>query len=347
MFKYLTFIAISNMIKKNKSSIIIILQFALIAALASMLLYLYISQKKTENNAPQSLLSPKICSKIDEPKSFTIFDYSPLQEDISSYIGKKGINASIYIKNLRNGATIGINAGEGYFPASLNKLPVAIMIMERIENGELSFETMINITDEDRRNTSGDLYKIKEKQLPLRLVLEKMLKDSDNTAFYALLNYIDTDNLKIIMDYFGADIYANYHTKTLSLPNNKKFLSPRLMSNIFSSLYFSTVLEPQDSQYILSLMTETAFDIKKEANLPDKVIVSQKFGQYYLDDNKYFHSCGIMYIDKSRIFYCIMTKDLPLDDAKHAVGFIVHDTYQYVVDTRTKLDKYKVYVENS
>ena len=335
------------MIKKNKSAIIIIFQFVLIALLASMLLYLYISQKKTENNALQSLLSPKLCSKIDEPKSFTIFDYSPLQEDISSYISNKGINASVYLKNLRNGATMGINAGEGYFPASLNKLPVAIMIMERIENGELSFDTMINITDEDRKNTSGDIYKTKEKQLPLRLVFEKMLKDSDNTAFYALLNYIEPNNLKVILDYFGVDIYTNYHTKTLSLPNNNKFLSPRLMSNIFSSLYFSTVLEPQDSQYLLSLMTDTAFDIKKYANLPDNVVVSQKFGQYYLDENKYFHSCGIMYIDKSRIYYCIMTKDLPLADAKQAVGFIVHDTYQYVVDTRAKLDKYKVYVENS
>lgn len=293
------------------------------------------------------LLSPKICAGIDEPKSFSILDFTPLQNKVQKYINDNHLNVSVYVKNYRNGASMGINANEGYFPASLNKLPVAILIMEKIENGDLTFDTLLNITDDDKKNTSGDIYKTQQKQMPVRILLEKMLKDSDNTAFSVLLGYTNPNDLKILLDYLGIDIYTNYHVKVFAPANTTLYISPRLMYNIFSSLYYSTVLEPKNSQYILSLLTNTVFDIKKAAELPDDVIVSQKFGESYSDNNRYFHSCGIMYIGKSKIFYCVMTKDVPFEEAKKTVGNILHDTYKYVVETRSKLDKYKVYVENS
>ena len=330
-----------------KSKFVIILESIIILALISVIIFMYKAVSDVQADKAQNLLSPKIYAGIDEPKSFTILDYSPLQKKIEKYLNDNNLNASVYVKNYRNSASMGIRPNEGYFPASLNKLPVAILIMEKIENGDLTLDTMLNITDSERTNSSGDLHKTKYHQLPLRIILEKMLKDSDNTAFYVLLEQIDPNDFKMLLDYMGIDIYANYHTKAFSMPKNSDYLSPRLMSNIFASLYFSTVLEPKDSQYILSLLTDTVFDIKKYANLPDKVIVSQKFGQYYSGENKFFHSCGIMYIDKSRIFFCIMTKDLPLEEAKKSVGEIAHEIYQYVIDTRAKLDQYKLYVENS
>ena len=328
----------------NKFKIVAIIEAIVIISLLVLLEIYYSSQKP---NNQQSLLAPKICSGLDEPKSFSILDFSPLQEEIQNYIGKSKHNISVYVKNYRNGAAMGINANYGYFPASLNKLPVAILVMEKIENGELTLDTMLNITEADRKNSSGDLYKTKEKKISVRVLLDKMLKESDNTAFSVLLGNIDQNDLKLLLDYYGIDIYANYHVKTFSIPSFNSYISPRLMYNVFSSLYFSTVLEPQNSQYILSRLTNTVFDLNKLANLPDNVVVSQKFGESYTGGNKYFHSCGIMYIGRSRIFYCIMTKGIPADEAKKAVGDITHNIFEYTVQTRAKLDQYKLYVENS
>ncbi len=323
-----------------------IIEAIAIVILISAVIWMYYQNNEIRSNN-EELLAPKICAGIDEPKSFSILDFTPLQNDIQKYIDSSHLNISVYVKNYRNGASMGINAGGGYFPASLNKLPIAILIMEKIENGEFTFDMMLNITDDDRKNSSGELYKTKEKQLPVRILLEKLLKDSDNTAFSVLLGYINPNDLKLLLDYYGIDLYANYHVKTFSLPNSNSYISPRLMYNIFSSLYYSTVLEPTNSQYLLSLMTDTVFDIKKTAQLPANVQVSQKFGEAYSNNNKYFHSCGIMYMGKSRIFYCVMTKNASSEEAKKAVGEIVHDIYQYVVATRAKLDQYKLYVENS
>ena len=88
-------------------------------------------------------------------------------------------------------------------------------------------------------------------------------------------------------------------------------------------------------------MTETVFDIKKIANLPDDVKVVHKFGENYYGTERFFHNCGIMYISETRIFYCIMTKDLNEEEAVETTGFIVNNIYNYVRETREKLDVYK------
>ena len=44
-----------------------------------------------------------------------------------------------------------------------------------------------------------------------------------------------------------------------------------------------------------------------------------------------------MYIDATRVFYCIMTKDLDIEKAAKAIGYITHETYVYVKDTKEKL----------
>jgi hypothetical protein len=86
-------------------------------------------------------------------------------------------------------------------------------------------------------------------------------------------------------------------------------------------------------------LTNTAFDIKKYAQLPDDVTVAQKYGSYHNNGLDYFHSCGIMYIKESRIFYCVMTRKLDREKASEVVGTIVNKLYNYVTKTRNKLDK--------
>ena len=303
----------------------------------------YANQQNIQKiNYSSGLLSPRIYSGILEPRSFLITNFEPLKQGIQSYLQEQNINASIYIENLRNGVNIGINEDEGYFPASLNKLPIAILIMQKIEDGKLSLDSNLSIEDNDRTDSYGTLYLTKEKQLPVRVLLEKMLRESDNTAFSVLFEHVDRSDLARLLDYYSIKENAEYPFRRLEYESGTNLVTPILMYNIFSSLYLSTVLYAQDAEYILSLLTKTTdFDINARAELPDNVPVADKFGEYYLDNDKLFHDCGIMYVGASRIFYCIMTKDLEPDDAKEAIGYIVNHIYNYVVDTRARLDVYR------
>ena len=317
----------------------VIFEAVVIIILLGALIYFYSNNTTIKKQIPKDgLLSPRVYTGLLDPKSFLIVNCAPLKEKIENYITKNNLSVSVYVENFRNGAFMGINEKAGFFPASLNKLPVAILIMKKIENGELSFDAMLEIKDSDRTDSSGELYKTKEKEMSLRVVLEKMLKDSDNTALRILLRQVDLEDLQFILEYYGLDI--NVDLQKNHREKKPDLISPKAVSTLYSSLYFSTVLEPQNSEYLLSVMKDSEFDIRQIAGIPGKIVVSHKFGENYYETNKFFHDCGIMYINESRIFYCIMTKDVDEEKAVEAIGVIVNEIYRYTEDTKSRLAAY-------
>ena len=317
---------------------LVVIQAIIIAALLSAVINSYLSKTRIENKAKEGLLSPRVYSGLLDPKSFLLINFAPLKENVKNYITKNNINASVYVENLRNGAFMVIGEKTGFFPASLNKLPVAIIIMKKIEMGELSLDTRIEITDFDRTDTSGELYKTKEKEITVEAALEKLLKESDNTALRILLRQVDLEDLQLLLDYYGLDISVDLQNKQrLKQPD---FITPKAISTLYLSLYFSTVLEPKNSEYLLLLLAESEVDINRIANLPENIKVAHKFGENYYGNNMFFHDCGIIYIDESRILYCIMTKDLSVEEATETIGTIVNQIYHYVKDTKARLEAY-------
>ena len=157
-----------------------------------------------------------------------------------------------------------------------------------------------------------------------------MLQESDNTALWVLLKQVNLAELNRFTNYVGY-----YKNNMNYLESSDSFLvSAKTTSNLFISLYLSTVLKPENSELILSYLTNTTFDVKKYAKLPDDVIVSQKYGEFYINNKNIFHSCGIMYIEDSRIFYCIMTDGLQQEKARNTVGILVNKIYNYAIKTK-------------
>ena len=76
------------------------------------------------------------------------------------------------------------------------------------------------------------------------------------------------------------------------------------------------------------------------AGIPDDVAIVHKFGEKYVDNEQFYHDCGIMYIQDSRIFYCVMTKDLEQYDAVVAISHTINEVYNYVIDEKNELRKY-------
>ena len=317
---------------------VIAFESIIIVALILALISSYSGNQTKEKVPENGLLSPRVYSGLLESKSFLITNFAPLRLKTQNYIGKNNLNVSVYVENLRNGAWMGINERTGFFPASLIKLPVAILITKKIENGELSFGTMLSINDSDRTSSFGELYKTEEKQLPVGILLEKMLKESDNTAFRVLVRQFDAEDFQLILDYYNIDVNADFLNGET---NYQTLVSPKAISTLFSSLYFSTVLEPENSEYLLSLLNDSAFDIGHAASIPDGIAIAHKFGETYYVGYRYFHDCGIIYINESRIFYCILTKGIDREKAVETVGIIVNEIYHYVEDTKVRLSAYK------
>lgn len=295
-----------------------------------------LSFKKTKYQ--QGLLSQRIYTEILEPQSLLITNFAPFEKELRASLEKQQLNVSVYIENLRGGASMSVHGKTKFPPLSLNKLPLAILILRKVELGQLTFDTPIPINPDDKSAYYGSLYKTNATALPLKELVEIMLQDSDNTAMGALLRSVTADDLNFMLSYYGLDPNLYYPFLTVSRGEIRPEVTSKTMSNVFKSLYLSTVLEPEHSEYLLSLLTKTIFDLNKFADLPKEVVVAHKFGINYVNDNEMFHDCGIIYIKESRFFYCIMIEGLEREQALTVVGDIVTSFYKYVVHSRDFLD---------
>jgi beta-lactamase class A len=297
--------------------------------------HLLLNEKVSTDTTSEGLLSPRVYSGLLPAESHLIFNLKPLEDALNLYIEKEEANVSVYIVNLRDGASIGIRENQQFEPLSLNKLPLAIIILEKVEQGELSMDEKIKIREEFVDNSSGTLYERNLSELSIKELLYYMLADSDNTAADTLLSLTSSDEVTRL------STYLNYY------PSLKKgeitfSTSPKSNYNIFMSLYLSTILTAEHSEFIMSALANSTFNIHSLAGIPEDVVIAHKYGGYYFNDEERFHSCGIMYLNQSRFFYCVMTASVEPKKANEITGNIVHGIYTYVISAQANIKNYKV-----
>jgi beta-lactamase class A len=104
---------------------------------------------------------------------------STLREAINGYNGDIGI----YVKNLRTGKTVSINADTIFPTASIVKVPILVGIMDKIERKELHYDSSLVYKDSLLYAGSDILGSFKNNEtVLLKKVIMLMLTTSDNTA---------------------------------------------------------------------------------------------------------------------------------------------------------------------
>lgn len=102
-----------------------------------------------------------------------------LQEAVSGFNG----NIGIYVKNLRTGKTVSINADTIFPTASIVKVPILLGIMDKIQRGELQYDSSLTYKDSLLYEGSDILGSFKSgEKILLKKVIMLMLTTSDNTA---------------------------------------------------------------------------------------------------------------------------------------------------------------------
>ena len=105
--------------------------------------------------------------------------HAKLTEMIKGFNGDIGI----YVKNLRTGKTVSINADTIFPTASIVKVPILLGIMDKIEKGELKYDQQLTYKDSLLYEGSDILGSFKsDEKILLKKVMMLMLTTSDNTA---------------------------------------------------------------------------------------------------------------------------------------------------------------------
>ncbi len=206
-------------------------------------------------------------------------------------------NVSIYYETINTGANISVGKELRLFPASLSKLVQAIIVVKKVEEGHLTWDQQLKPIEGDISSDSGELYKtIGTNSMSVEDLLEQLLVDSDNTAQNIFRRQLD------IPDY----IAFQQETGLEDLYNEKGLISAKEYTRLLRVLYTSSYLKPENSEKILTYMTEAKFRDYLSQGLPGDVRFAHKYGEN--KEQHIFADSGIVYIRNKPYMLTVILK---------------------------------------
>lgn len=291
--------------KKDKKTLIItvIAGFLLVSNIVSVFIFFSINSHRVERFIAQfPFIDPSrhLISQNDY-----IVNIQPLREKVRKMASEfEGGSVSIYIEFLNTGANISINQDNYILPASLTKVPLALAVMKKIEHGEWSLDSELVLMPGDANAFSGDGEDpLSEFPVGTRFtvdtLLQELLINSDNTAYYILLRNLHQDDLKLVIQAIGLENLFTQDGK----------ISAKEYSRLLRSLYTASFLTRVNSQYILSTLDNATFAQFLKSGVPEEIPFPHKYGE---DDSvRVYSDSGIVYVPNRPFIISVMVQADP------------------------------------
>lgn len=252
----------------------------------------------------------------------------PLREDLNALVSKeetRGNEISLYFEYLNTGGNISINQDKRIFPASLNKVPVALAVLRKVEKGEWNIHNELLLTSEDIDNRFGDLYKNPvDSRYSIEFLLKQLLEKSDNTSVRIFIRNLNPVELDEPLEEIGLKGLFDEHGR----------ISAKEYSRLFRTLYTASYLNRANSQYILRSLQSTDFNGFLSKGVPSNIPFPHKYG--INDTERVFTDSGIVYIPYRPYLLTVLihrTSD-SLDNDQEIAAAIMQQiseiTYKYI-----------------
>lgn len=265
--------------------------------------------------------------------------YADIKESITNYLEEEKKDGelydySFYFKDMSSPMWYGINEDASFAPASLFKLPIAIVAYRQGEIDPSFFNKTFFYTQEMKDANSaipgneasslvvGRGYSVEE-------LVEIMIEFSDNGAKDLLSSVLEK---KYVTELFTImSLVDPMSSSSYEISSRKYALFLRL-------LYNGSYLHSEHSEYLLSISTKSTFKDGLVAGVPKDIPVAHKFGTHQIQESidgkvtniSTLHDCGIVYHEENPYVICFMTKgkDIPslLKVISHVSKMVYEDT---------------------
>lgn len=305
----------------SKRTITIFVLVAVIVILGSLLISDRQQEKTTQQQQTEySLLAKRLF--VEDPND-TLINFTPLRSALKKYLANTGVEHSLMLEYLPTGTTIRVDENNKLVGASLLKLPVVISLYKAAEQGKISLDQTITITQDMVDNRFGELWqKGPGTKITLREAARLTLVESDNTAANVISKGLES---KIAIN---ESVLAELDIEVQTSGKETTRISARDYSSILKCLYLSCYLHRNDSQDILRQLSEATDYGRIASGIPTQVTVAHKVGVY---GDEIQSDCGIVYIPNRPYTICIMLRTNPNDAAKH-MQMISKLAYDYMND---------------
>jgi beta-lactamase class A len=281
---------------------------------------LYYTHKKTSE-----ILKMKTISPLLNPMRMFVSDKDAIVnlQSLRNYLKdtyETNSSVSIYFEFLNTGANISINQNGEFFPASLLKVPIAMAAVKNIEEGKWNWETGLELTESDKDNHFGFLYEQPAGTIfTVQYLIEQMLENSDNTAYYTLLRNLEKNPpTQSVWNHLGLQEFFTTDGK----------ISAKRYAVVLRSLYNAAYLSKDNSAKIIMLLSQTPFTEYLEQGLPQEVEFAHKIGE--IPNQSIYMDAGIVYLPNRPYVLIVMTQGKEKKEAENIMKDISLRAYQYI-----------------
>lgn len=272
------------------------------------------------------------CETIDEKAN----RIESLHSDMTGFIdGEKRnghiLRASVFFRDLNTRRWFGINDIDKFYPASLIKLPIAVMYYKIAELDPSIFDKQLQIPA-DVGDNSDQHYPptdplVPGKVYPIGEMLRHMLVYSDNAPFSLLADAAG----QALRDKVLSDL--NIYEPPTGTGEGAWSVTARSYGNIFRMLYNASYLNEEYANRMLETLSQSTFTKGIVAGVPSGVKVAHKFGEAVgVDQDNTEHSrilndCGIVYKLGAPFILCVMTEGQDYSQMEKVIQHITEKSY--------------------
>lgn len=280
------------------------------------------SNQFEQNQKKYPLLSKRILNEYPQDILINFLDLrAALREKVGTF---EESTFGVYFEYLPTGTSIGVNERYEVYAASLFKLPVIMTYYRWKERTGRNDDPKLIVKESELDSNFGNLWK-KGAGYKIRLseAVRLAIIESDNTAARVIVSYLkEEEDFKAV--YEGLDI-------DLKTDSAGTLLTAKSYSSILKALYFSAVLNKDDSNEILNLLTKTNFPDKLAAGVPQSIPVAHKIGNYIGENENdlAYSDCGIVYVPRRPYILCMVSVSNE-DVARERMQSISRIVYDFV-----------------
>ncbi len=202
-------------------------------------------------------------------------------------------SSSVYFKNLTTGESVVVNGDQTYYMASLYKVILTLFILDKVEQGETTFDATVT-TDASNSAT-------------LATALDKIITESNNEYAQSLAESYGWDTIESTM---SGKLGMSFHfDKNLSTTVTD-------MGALFEDITLSLRVNDTESKYLLTLLGDQTKLSKLPKYLPKNILSHNKTGEY----EDYSHDAAIFYTPKANYILIAMTKSQDTENSNEQMA---------------------------
>ena len=197
--------------------------------------------------------------------------------------GFKG-DIGIYVRNLKTGKTVMINADTVFPTASMIKVPITIGMFNKIEAGEIKYDSILTYRDSLLYEGEDILGSFKDgEKISLSKVMMLMITTSDNTA--SLWCQLLAGKGTAINQWLASNGFENTRVNSRTPGrevNRSKYgwgqTTPREMAELLVRIHEGKVISPRASERMYRNLIRIYWDSESLSQIPPYVQAASKSG---------------------------------------------------------------------